>query len=133
MLGDQIGEAHGQITGTKVLSTDPPKVELSFQAQGKIQGIDTSDVVTYWSELRPDGTLYGEGEGVSMTVDGDVLTWRGSGVGRPTGKGMGASFRGAIYYHTTSPKLAHLNTMAVVFEYEADEEGRTTSKGWEWK
>jgi hypothetical protein len=30
-------------------------------------------------------------------------------------------------------KLAHLNTVAGVFQFEVDADGSTTSKVWEWK
>jgi hypothetical protein len=43
------------------------------------------------------------------------------------------SYRGAIYYSTASPKLARLNRIAVVFEYEVDANGNTHTKSWEWK
>jgi hypothetical protein len=31
---------------------------------------------TYVSTARPDGTLFGEGQGIIMTDDGEVVTWR---------------------------------------------------------
>lgn len=44
------------------------------------------------------------------------------------------SWRGAIYYSTTSTgRLSSLNNVVGVFEYEVDEEGNTTAKVWEWK
>ena len=42
-------------------------------------------------------------------------------------------YRGASYYYSDSPKLKRLNTVATVFEYEADADGNTKSKLWEWK
>jgi hypothetical protein len=67
-----------------------------------------------------------------MTSDGEMATWRGEGVGRFTGRGAVVSWRGAIYYQTASPKLARLNSVAVFFEYEVDENGKTQAKLWEW-
>jgi hypothetical protein len=46
---------------------------------------------------------------------------------------MATAFRGAIYFQTASDRLARLNGMAVVFEYEADESGKCSSKSYEWK
>ena len=43
------------------------------------------------------------------------------------------SWRGAIYYETSSERLARLNGIACVFEYEVDGSGKTESKLWEWK
>ncbi len=135
MVGDKIGEEKGKITGYRVLHSDGsgPKVEASFQGKGKILGIDATDMGTYESVLTPAGVLNGKGQGVTMTSDGEVAYWRGEGVGTFTGRGMGVSWRGAIYYQTTSQKLARLNSIACVYEYETDEEGNTSAKFYEWK
>lgn len=135
MLGEQLGEERGKVTGTRVLPPDGQglKVEVSFQAAGRILGVETTDVGTYWSVVRPDGFLFGEGHGVVTSKDGDVATWTGNGVGKLTGRGSAASWRGAIYYQSASPKFARLNGVAGVFEYEVDENGNTQAKIWEWK
>lgn len=108
-------------------------MEVSFQARGTILGLAATDMGTYSSVARPDGTLFGDGQGITMTADGDVATWRDQGVGRFTGRGSAVSWRGAIYYQTAAPKLAHLTSVAVIFEYEVDENGNTHAQIWEWK
>jgi hypothetical protein len=135
MLGEQIGEVTGQITGMRVLPDEGhgAKVEVSFQQSGTLLGVHVNDMGTYISVTRPDGTLFGDGQGVTMTEDGEMATWRGQGVGRFTGRGGAVSYRGAVYFQTTSERLAQLNSMAVVFEYESDESGKTTAKDYEWK
>ena len=135
MLGEQIGEETGQITGIRVLPDEGagPKVEVSFQQSGTLLGAQVSDMGTYISVTRPDGTLFGDGQGVTMTDDGEVATWRGQGVGRFTGHGMGVAYRGAIYYQTASERLSRLNGIAVVFEYETDESGKASAKAYEWR
>jgi hypothetical protein len=133
MLGELIGELRGNRTGRRVLSTTPAfRVEVSVELSGQLLGIEVNHVATYWSEVRPDGTLYGEGEGVDVTKDGDIATWKGQGVGKFVGGGA-VSYRGALYYSTTSPKLARLNTVAAVFEYDVDANGNAHAKLWEWK
>ena len=133
MLGEQLGEARGKRTGRRVLSVDGGfKVEVAFEANGKMLGVDNMEIGTYWSESRPDGSLYGEGQGVVITNDGEVATWKGGGVGKFVGGGA-VSYRGAIYYTTTSKKLARLNGGAAVFEFDVDPEGNTHAKIWEWK
>lgn len=133
MLGEQIGEARGKRTGRRVLSADAGfKVEVSFEISGKLLGIDYNDFGTYVAAPRPDGTLYGEGQGVSMSKDGDMATWKGAGVGRFVGGGA-VSYRGAIYYSSASPKLARLNNVAVAYEFEVDPSGNVQLKAWEWK
>jgi hypothetical protein len=135
MLGEQIGEETGQITGTRVLPDEGagPKVEVSFQSSGTLLGVHESNMGTYVSVARPDGTLFGEGQGVIMTDEGEVVTWRGQGVGRLTGHGMAASWRASIYSQTTSERLARLNSVAGMVEFEADESGKIAAKSWEWK
>jgi hypothetical protein len=134
MLGEQIGEERGKRTARRVLSTEAGgfKVEVSFESNGKVLGVDVHEIGTYWSEPRPGGSLYGEVEGVVLTPDGGVATWKGGGVGK-FGAGGAVSYRGAIYYSTSAPQLARLNGVAVVFEFDVDGEGNTHSKIWEWK
>ena len=134
MLGELLGEESGQTTGIRVLPSEGamPTVEVSFQASGTLVGVGTTDMGTYSSVVRPDGTLHGVGQGVIMTSDGEMATWSGEGVGRFTGRGTAVSWRGAIYYQTASPKLARLNSVAALFEYEVDENGKTQAKLWEW-
>lgn len=132
MLGELIYQGSGKRIVRRVLSSEPVKVEVTFEGPGKVLGIDALEIGTYTSVIRPDGTIYGEGAGVLMTTAGDSITWKGAGVG--TFKERGAvSYRGAVYYQTASPKLSRLNTVAGVFEFESDESGNTQSKIWEWK
>ncbi|MEV7020833.1 hypothetical protein [Kitasatospora sp. NPDC093558] len=134
MLGDLIGETQGQDTGRRVIAAGDGHVtvEVSFQGSGSYFGVAVNTIGTYESELRPDGSLYGEGQGVDMTADGQSVTWHGSGVGHFTADG-GTSFRGALFFFTTSPQLERLNGVAGVFEYETDASGKSTGKLYEWK
>jgi hypothetical protein len=134
MLGEQIGEERGKITARRVLPSDGggPTVEVTFEAGGKVLGADATDLGTYSSVVQPNGALYGEGQGVIMTPQGDVIQWTGTGRGRFTADG-GVSFRGTVYYQTTAEKFARLNGVAVVYEHEADRDGGVTTKYWEWK
>jgi len=134
MLGEQIGESRGKRTGRRVLWAEGSafKVEVSLESVGKLLGVDVNEVATYWAAARPDGSLFGEGQGIITSPSGDSATWRGQGVGKFVGAGA-VSYRGAVYYSTASPKLARLSTVAVLFEFEADAEGNTHAKLWEWK
>ena len=132
MLGELIYQGSGKRTVRRVLSTTPVKVEVSFDEGGKILGADCMEIATYTSSIRPDGTVYGEGEGVVMTAQGDPISWKGAGVGIFKERGA-VSYRGAIFYQTASPKMSRLNSVAGIFEFESDENGNTQSKVWEWK
>ena len=136
MLGEQIVDETGQITGMRVLPEEnggPPKVEVSFQASGTLLGVHETNMGTYVSVSRPDGSMHAEGQGVIMTDNGDMVSWRGQGVGHFTGQGTAVSWRGAIYYQTAAEQLARLNSITGVFEYETDASGKAEDKVYEWK
>src|SRR5262245_60250307 len=123
MLGDKVVDGQGQITGTRILAPEGPgpKMEASIQGSGTYLGVAATDLWTYQQVMEPDGTIVGAGRGVSMAADGDVVTWTGQGVGRPTGRGMGVAYRTVVFGQTASQTLARLNHMILVGEYDVDE------------
>lgn len=133
MLGELIGETKGNVTENRVLpfEDDLPKIESTIQTVGLFFGIYIKEIGTYWSQVRGK-SIYGEGQGVIMTEEGESAQWKGFGVGKFTGKGSSTSWRGSLYYQTTSKKLERLNNAVVIFEYEVDETGNTYAKVWEW-
>ena len=136
-LGELIGEDRGKMTGERVLDVQEPKMETSFTMEGNYRGTLCTDVGTYTSVLREGGVLYGEGQGIVTTKDGQgIATWTGQGIGRFIGPGR-VSFRGSLFFRTPSMsqggKLSYLNNIVGVFEYEVDEAGNCSSKTWEWK
>ena len=132
MLGDLILEETGKVTGFRVLDEAGPKVEVSIQTKGRLMGNDYQGRTTYWSEMQPGGFLYGEGQGIYMTMDGDTAVWKGQGTGRIT-PGGGASYRGAIHFTNATGKLARLTGTVGVFEHSTDANDNVVSKTWEWK
>jgi hypothetical protein len=134
MLGDKIGEASGKVTARRVLPNPggSPKMETSFESTGRLLGLDATETGTYWSIIRPDGSLYGEGQGIVMAKGGELATWVGQGVGTVTQDG-GVSYRGAVYYQTSAAGWSRLNSVAAIFEFEADGRGSTRAQLWEWK
>jgi hypothetical protein len=62
---------------------------------------------------------------------GQTATFTGTGVGRFTGPGQ-LTWRGALFYETTSAELSSLNGIAVLFEYQVAD---SKSEGclFEWK
>jgi hypothetical protein len=134
MLGQKIGDFQGKVTSRRVLPTSGgvPKVETSAEFMGPILGVAAQNIVSYESEVKPDGSLYGVGQGVSMSLGGDIASWNGGGVGRFT-EGGGISFRGAVYYQSASGQWASLSGTAAVYEYDVDGEGNVKGAIWEWK
>lgn len=134
MQGDKIGEESGKVTSQRVLPNPGggPKMETSFQATGMILGTGHTTRGTYQAAIRPDGNLFGEGQGIVMSKDGDMASWVGQGVGTIKKDGS-VSYRGAIYYQSSSAKWSRLNSVAAIFEYEVDAQGNTRAQIWEWK
>ena len=103
MLGEQIGETKGKRLVRRVISIDPPTAEVSFEDTGQILGIPTTGMGTYTSVVRPDGSIFGHGQGLSMTHDGEAITWTGTGLGK-FGPGGSVSYRGMLFLQTCVSK-----------------------------
>ena len=134
MLGEKVGEIRGQTIGTRILPDEGhgPRMENTERGTGTLCGVHVDITVTYVGTLRPNGTIEGSGIGVVMTEDGESATYRGTGVGTFLRPGV-TSWRGAMFYETTSSKLSRLNGIAVPFEYTVDESGKSEGHFYEWK
>ena len=97
MLGDLIYEHIGKITGQRVLDAEGAKMETTFSGNAKYRGTDGTEIGTYCTIYRPEGVLYGEGQGVITSKEGEIATWTGSGIGRFTGQGK-IRFHGPLFY-----------------------------------
>ena len=136
MLGNKIGEERGKVTGMRVLPGEDYrylKMEISFQAQGTTYGIESTNMGTYTVFERVPGQLYGEGQGILVAKDGASAIWKAHGIGRMTGKGMGASYRYSVAFQAGKGSLEKLNGVLVIGEHEADENGNVHNVEWEWK
>jgi hypothetical protein len=134
MLGDKLGSVSGKVVLRRVLPTGSTvaRTETTQRGAGTLLGVKYQDIGTYESELRPDGTIFGTGQGIYMGAGGQMATWTGQGVGILS-KGGGVSFRGAIYIYSTSAKWKRLNAVASVFEYQVDADDNYTGTITEWK
>ena len=134
MLGERIGEFTGKVVGTRVIAHEgrSPTMEMTEQHTGSLLGVQMTGTATYTAAPEPSGSLLGQGVGFFMTKEGDVLTYKGYGRGRPTGRG-GASWRGCFFYESPAQKLARLNSVATVFEIEIDDNGNSRGSIYEWR
>ena len=83
MLGEQIGEETGKVQVRRVISVDGgTKVEVTVQSTGKLLGIETRNNVTYLAGIRPDGSLYGEAQGLVVGKGGEQASFKAAGVGK---------------------------------------------------
>jgi hypothetical protein len=147
MLGDLIYEAEGKLMNMRVISVEEgrPKIEVTISQNCLLRGLEVTSIVTYSSIPRElGGAIYAEGQGVIMTKEdgsdnnnsnggGDeTATWTGQGIAHYSGQRRRDV--GSIFCRTSSNgKLAFLNNMVGIFEYEADENGISRGKMWEWK
>jgi hypothetical protein len=134
MLGEKIWEATGKVIGQRVLAGDGtgPKAEITYGGSGYLLGVEGTSVATYWEAVRPDGTRYGEGQGIYTAKDGSTVSWTANGVGKTTPEGV-ANYRGVVYFQTTSPQFARLNGLCGITEHETDAVGDSHGVVWEWK
>jgi hypothetical protein len=58
MVGEQVGESKGKRLVRRILSVEPAT-----------------------AVVRADGAIFGQGQGLIITADGQGITWTGSGVG----------------------------------------------------
>ena len=136
MLGDQVSESTGTVTGTRVLAGDDyryVKLEITVEEEGTVLGMPAQSMATYVAYERVPGQMYAEGTGLLMSEGGTAI-WNGHGVGQPTGEGMGISMRFSIAVQADpDSSLAGLNGVLIVGEHETDAEGNTRTSTWEWK
>ena len=97
MIGEKIGEVKGKRLVRRVISVDPPTAEVSFEDSGKMLGVAVNGMGTYTSVVRADGSLFGHGQGLSTTEDGEAATWTGTGLGH-FGPGGSVSYRGMLFF-----------------------------------
>jgi hypothetical protein len=134
MLGDVIHEVTDNKVGWRVLPPDGqgPRMEISYQGTGKLLGVETVETGTYTAVARPNGTFFAETHGISIASDGGIISWTSQGIGTPDGKGV-VSYRGAIFFESTSPAFSRIGTVTGVTEFEVREDGPLSGKVWEWK
>ncbi len=134
MLGEKVGEFTGKETSRRVIqgqNNNGPNMEITMQTTGTFYGTQFQDTGTYTATLE-NGHLNGNGIGISMSKDGDTLTWNVNGAGRFNNNG-GISWRGSCYYKTNSQKHARVNGNCFIYEYEVDANGNCQGKIFEWK
>jgi hypothetical protein len=121
-------------------------MEATVIASGKLKDVGNVNItITYWNIQSPDGTLYGEGQGVITVKDSDNEMAAASAKVKEYGVGKYSSgqhphhkqtvWRGSTFYQSSSTgKFSFLNNIVGVFETEVDgDSGNVIRKVWEWK
>ena len=124
MLGEKLYEWTGKVQGQRVLPADAegPRMEITFagpfQGHGRLASYKGIGNASYIAVARPDGSFYGEGQGIVMSEKQETIALKGFGIGAiKDGK---FSYRGALTFQTTSSTLLWLNKVVGVHEFEQD-------------
>jgi hypothetical protein len=81
MLGEQIIEFKGKVTGQRVLEVESPATETSLTQTGIVNGTQVSDMATFVGRPTSSGVFRGVGKGVIMARRSEIATFEGYGVG----------------------------------------------------
>ena len=140
VLGELIYESTGKIVSQKVvdigdINNPSAKVELSYSGSGYMQGIrNVTETWTFVNTHLSNNITQGIGKGVIMTDDGN-----GVATATELGRGFHMSpesivYPGARVFSTDSNgKLAFLNELVGVTQWEVDSLGNYNVKMWQWK
>ncbi len=140
MLGELIYESTGKIVSQKVvdigdINNPSAKVELSYSGSGYMQGIgNVTETWTFVNTHLINNITQGIGKGVIMTDDGN-----GVATATELGRGFHMSPESIVYpaarvFSTDSNgKLAFLNELVGVTQWEVDSLGNYKVKMWQWK
>lgn len=132
-IDDLIYEGKGEITGTRVLNAEEGKVENAAISIGIFNGINVTEIETFWAIPVGNNVYQGEGQAIITTnVGGETASFQGYGMGYLDDSGT-MKIRGMNFYKTSSQELSFLDNMVGLFEYEVDQSGNTQIKVWEWK
>jgi len=135
MLRDIVYKEKGTATGVRVLSheADGTTLEVCITTEGTIRDVAHTTLWTYWSTVRLDGSMYGEGKGLLTTKDGEIIQLLGSGTAPGAEPDGTIRYRGAVYFTTEAERFTDLNGLAGVHEYDQAPDGNASVTCWEWK
>ena len=119
----------GKNISTRVIDVNngPTKVEDTIVLSGMMNGVNVTETETN----LVSGTGYGAGQGIIMANDGEVATYNLQGFGPHI---LGPIVHGLHIYSTTSTgKLAFLNSIVGIVEYDFAHFPSVLVKEWAWK
>ena len=104
-------------------------------SKGISKGTQVTQMLTFVARpTTSQGVLHGKGGGITMAGELGLATFTGEAVGKISSSSGSISWRGSIFYSTSSNgNLSFLNNMIVLFEAEIDSDGNFSHKAWEWK
>lgn len=128
--GKSIGEEHGETVGFRVLPDEGKGqwVEVSQRAKGKLLGLDSTDLLTYRFTIRPDGSLYGDGQGIQMLSDGSMSAWAATGIGSQSVPGGPQSWKVTLQFHNPMGRYKELEGHTIHVDFDVSADWKTAAK-----
>ena len=94
MLGNQITDLKGKVTGQRVLDAEGPTIKTSISSMGTTKGVQINEILTFLAKPSSPGVFHGKGQGV-FSAESGWATWTGEGIGRMIPPGI--KWCGAIF------------------------------------
>lgn len=79
MLGDQIAELKGKITGQRILDVEGPTMETTVSIEGSFMGTQVKQHMTYISKPLSPGVIHGKAKGIMMAGESEMVVSVGRG------------------------------------------------------
>jgi hypothetical protein len=107
----------------RVVAVDPRlRVEVSFEAPTTLLGLQGSTSARMYRPRVPIRPWKAKAKACLRHRTGELATWKGIGNGHYLADGS-VSYRGALTFSSSSPKLSRLNAVAGAFEFEVAADG----------
>jgi hypothetical protein len=87
MLGDQITDLKGMVTGQRVLDSECPTIEISISSTGSAKGVRINEILTFVAKPSSTGVFHGKGHGV-FSAESGMAAWTDEGIGRMIPSGI---------------------------------------------
>jgi hypothetical protein len=131
-LGKLLYKGDGKQTAVRILDAKG-SIEASGNDSGKFEGsnLKSTNFWTVKTVLEFDGTEIGEGNGLMLAEDREIVFYTTSFTGRPNNSGR--SIRGSVNFQAGSTgTLSSLDDKVGVVELEFDANLNYSLKIWEW-
>lgn len=124
----------GKIIGQRVLSVaeGPVQIEQSIMENGLVKNVgNVTNIATWVNTFRSENVIYGVGNGIMSTDDGQMATWTAHDIGHTDDKRV-ITYRGVMFFNANpSGVLGFLNNVAGLYITQVEGDKQTT-KIWQW-
>jgi hypothetical protein len=131
-IGNLTYQENGRVTGKRVLDVNGPVMENSYSASGTLKGnIPVTNIGTIKVFIRSGGAIYGEGQGVMLSRNGEIATWISQAIGHADQNGNVIVYDSVVFGLSSTGNTSFLNNMMLVFKQLVSQTNNVSSKAWE--